>query len=115
MRKKLRNILVVLFLIFVVALCVSNRELITLKLLPLPWQFEMPVFLFGLIMLAVGYLWGSSIAITQRYRVGRTAKREHAKAEALTEEVAALRAERPTPSSPLMEAPKTVNLHHPAA
>jgi uncharacterized integral membrane protein len=94
LRRSVKLIFSGLLFVFLVLFAISNREAVVIALTPLPWQFELPLFLFGLFMLLLGYLWGSLIAIGERYRVSRTVKKQTSRAAALEEEVASLRAER---------------------
>ena len=79
---------------------VSNRGDVDLSLYPLPFEVSLPTYLFFLVTLAVGYIWGIFSNSVSTFRHKRVAKKEHSKVEALEQEVASLRAQKATTTAP---------------
>lgn len=94
-----------LILLGVIVFTVSNRGDITLSLYPLPFEVALPVYLFFLLTLAIGYVWGMFSSGLSTLRHKRTAKKQQAKAEALSQEVSSLRAKEAMATAPV-DAPK---------
>jgi uncharacterized integral membrane protein len=81
----------VLVALLVVSFAVSNRGEVELLLLPLPWQVTLPVYLFGLIALLLGFLWGASHSLAERYTRTLQVREDKKLIDALRSEIAALR------------------------
>lgn len=79
---------------------VSNRGDVLVSLFPLPFEVSLPLYLFFLIALAVGYLVAMLSYSFSNLRYRREAKKEHRKVEALEQEIATLRAQQATMSTP---------------
>lgn len=76
-----------------VMFAVANRGIVAISLFPLPYDAEMPVFLLAVLCVALGAVIGGlvmSCHLSKRYLQLR---REHKRAEALENELAAMRAE----------------------
>ncbi len=84
---------------------VSNRGDVDLSLYPLPFEVSLPTYLFFLLTLASGYIWGMFSNSISTFRHKRVAKKEHHKVEALEQEVKSLRAQKATVAAPV-DAPK---------
>lgn len=83
-----------LLALVVISFAVSNRNTVTLSLLPLPWQAEMPLYLFGLLTLLIGFLWGSTHSIAERFAKHLQGRDDKRRIEALQAEVITLRAQK---------------------
>lgn len=77
----------------IVAFCVSNRESMSLSLFPLPFDTELPKYLFALIVFGAGVIIGMLIASGKLLRAHIDAKRSAQQADALKDELAALKVE----------------------
>lgn len=78
----------------IVSFAISNRETVTLALLPFPWVAEMPLYLFGLFTLMAGFLWGSTHSLAERFNKHLQVRDDKKRIEALQAEVITLRAEK---------------------
>ena len=99
----LRLTLLILILLVVVAFTVSNRGDVDLSLYPLPFEISLPTYLFFLLTLATGYLWGNLTNGLSTFRHKRMAKKEGAKVDALKQEVSSLRAQQATATTPSLK------------
>ena len=100
----LRLTVLLVILLAVIIFTVSNRGEVDLSLYPLPFEISLPVYLFFLLSLGAGYLWGmfsNSVAIL---RHKHTAKKQTAKATALSDEISVLRAEQSVSTSAAISA-----------
>lgn len=108
--------ILLLILLAVIIFAVSNRQEIMLSLFPLPFEVGLPLYLFFLVTLLIGYMWGLLSGSVASLKHRRNAKSEHKKAKALQDEVATLRvkqnrvAEARTTATPLA-APAAMPLH----
>jgi uncharacterized integral membrane protein len=94
--KIIRLVCSFLMAVLIISFAVSNREHITVALEPLPYQSEMPLYLFGLIAVLLGFLWGSSHSLAERFTKHLQLKEHQRTIEALRAEVISLRAEQAT-------------------
>lgn len=85
-----------LVLVMVVIFTISNRDEVVLSLYPLPFETVMPVYLFFLLTLALGYIWGMMSSGMKTWRYQRQSKREERRNQALEDEVKTLRAQEMT-------------------
>ena len=76
----------------VISFAVSNRDPAVLKLWPLPFELEMPVFLPVLGALATGFIVGGFIAWWSGGRYRRLARRQRNRLNRITAEAEALKA-----------------------
>lgn len=74
--------------LLVITFAVANREATIFSLYPLPYEMEMPKFLFGLIMLVAGALSASLIAWLKGMRVKKQLALAQKRAQALENELA---------------------------
>jgi putative membrane protein len=86
--------LVVCFVVLCVVFAIANRKPTLVSLHPLPWEIEIPLFLFAMLCLIVGFLWGSMQGVFSRLRAHQLHRKEHHRITALETELAALKAER---------------------
>ncbi len=77
--------------IIVISFAVSNRDLVALRLWPLPFEVEMQLFLPVLGALLVGFVTGGTIAWWSGGRTRRLARRQSSRLKSLTAEVKTLR------------------------
>lgn len=77
--------------IIVISFAVSNRDPVALRLWPLPFEVEMPVFLPVLGALVVGFVAGGAIAWWSGGRTRRLARRQSSRLKSLASEVETLR------------------------
>lgn len=82
--------------LLVVSFAISNRGTVVLTLLPFPWQAEMPLYLFGLLTLLIGFLWGASHSLAERFTKHLQLRENKKQIDALRGEVLSLRAEKST-------------------
>ena len=78
--------------VLVISFAVSNRDPAILKLWPLPFELEMPVFLPVLGALVVGFVTGGFIAWWSGGRYRRLARRQNNRLRRLNAEAEALKA-----------------------
>lgn len=71
----------------VVLFALSNRELVTLALWPLPFVLDLPVYLAVLVPAAIGFVIGGSVAWSSAARARREVKRRRDQVAELSEEV----------------------------
>lgn len=71
----------------------ANRAPITLSFTPFPLEFELPRYLFGLLMFLAGVLIASSIAGLKSLQLWLSLEKSEKRVKALENEVAALHAE----------------------
>lgn len=106
--KTVRLLTSILIALLVISFAVSNRGMLSLTLLPFPWQVEMPLYLFSLLTLILGFLWGGSHSLAERFTKHLQLRESKKQIEALRAEVLSLRAEKsaqeatrsPTPQLP---------------
>lgn len=75
--------------IIAVLFAISNRDLVTLNLWPLPYELTIPIFLAVLVAVVIGFLAGGLVAWTGAGRYRRAARQERARADALRAETRA--------------------------
>lgn len=95
-----RLTLLILILLAVIVFTVSNREVVTLSLYPFPVEVSLPLYLFFVLTLALGYLWGLLSSSMAALRHRHAARKEGARADALDQEVSSLRAQQASHSAP---------------
>jgi uncharacterized integral membrane protein len=95
--------------LLIVSFAVSNRETVELNLWPLPFQVWAPVYLVGLLALALGFLAGGLVAwlAGRRHRVN--ARRQTRRAERLEQDLAAERNQRSEAERRLAEAARRIS------
>ena len=91
--KILRLVCSVAMAILIISFAVSNREKVAIELQPLPYSSQMPLYLFGLFALLLGFLWGSTHSLAERFNKHLQLKDQKRMIEALRAEVITLRAE----------------------
>jgi hypothetical protein len=77
----------------VVSFAVSNRGMVTLFLQPLPVQVTLPLYLFGLFVLLLGFIWGATHSLAERFSKHLQIRDDKRQIEALRAEILSLRAE----------------------
>ena len=87
----------------VVLFAVSNRNMVSAELFPLPFTLEAPFYLYVLVAIVVGLLTGSAVTWIYGHNVRATARREAKRAAKLEKELidlraVALRSDAPPPS-----------------
>ncbi|GAB4145864.1 MAG: hypothetical protein Tsb0016_16030 [Sphingomonadales bacterium] len=92
--KSLFSIFYLLLGVIVLLLAVANRELVTLKLTPLPYQLQMPLILVVLLGVLIGILMVGPGAAWRRWRLQRQLAKAQARAAKLEATVASITAER---------------------
>ena len=80
------------FALLVVLFAVSNREIVTVKLFPLPFALDIPLYLAVTVTLALGVLSGAGLAWLMGHRARRIARLESKRAQRLEKELAEVRA-----------------------
>ncbi len=80
------------FALLVVLFAVSNRDTVTVKLFPLPFALDMPLYLAVTATLMLGVLAGAVLAWLMGHRARRTARLERKRAQQLEKELAEVRA-----------------------
>ena len=80
------------FALLVVLFAVSNRETVTVKLFPLPFALDIPLYLAVTVTLALGVLSGAGLAWLMGHRARRIARLEGKRAQRLEKELAEVRA-----------------------
>lgn len=70
-----------------VLFAISNRELVTLSLWPLPFTLDAPLYIASLLALVVGFLAGGSIAWFAQRHVRKQARRSSSRIKFLTAEL----------------------------
>ncbi len=78
--------------VLVISFAVSNRDQAVLKLWPLPFELEMPLFLPVLGALVVGFIAGGFVAWWSGGRYRRLARRQNSRLKRLSAEAESLRA-----------------------
>ena len=86
-----RLTLFILLVILVITFSVSNRDDVLLSLYPLPFEINLPLYLFFLITLIAGYSWGALSNGFNALKHKRQASKQAGKLDALEQEVSALR------------------------
>ncbi|MDX1737095.1 MAG: lipopolysaccharide assembly protein LapA domain-containing protein [Alphaproteobacteria bacterium] len=81
------------FVLFAISFSVSNRTLTTLKLWPLPFEVELPLVLFTLLVLLLGFLLGGYAHWQASADKRRLFRDERAQNQSLKKENASLRQE----------------------
>jgi len=56
--KLIKWILTIPFIIFLIIFSVSNKQFLKISLWPIPWSFEIPVYIFSLGILLSGFVFG---------------------------------------------------------
>lgn len=92
--KIIRLLCSIFIALLVISFAVSNRGTVTLTLLPFPWQITLPLYLFGLLTLLLGFLWGASHSLAERFTKHLQLREDKKQIEALRGEVISLRAEK---------------------
>lgn len=77
----------------VVIFSISNRQIVSLDLFPLPFTIDTPLFFFGFVMFSMGVLLGGMFFSLKTMRTRSLLKKQNKRKDALENEVAALRAE----------------------
>lgn len=95
--KTLKNLLRILLYAVIaggfIVFSLANRTPVTLSLNPFPIEFELPKYLFGLLMFLAGVLIAGSVAGLQSFRLWLALDKSEKRVKALENEVAALHAE----------------------
>lgn len=86
-------------LILGVSFALSNRQPVALSLYPFPYALSVPLFLFTIVILALGVFLGWVTGAMVRIRHAHAHRRETRKLHALEDEVTALRTEQAMKSS----------------
>ena len=97
--KLIRLVCSCLMAVLIISFAVSNRDQVNVALEPLPYQSEMPLYLFGLIAVLLGFLWGSTHSLAERFTKHLQLKEHKRTIEALRAEVISLRAEQAAKSA----------------
>jgi lipopolysaccharide assembly protein A len=84
--------LVLIGALVLILLAVSNREMVSLTLWPLPFLVDLPLYLVFFVSLLVGLLIGASAAWIAGGRLRRELRRRRRRIEALERELAATQA-----------------------
>ena len=98
--KLIKTFLLLLVAAAFVVFAVANRANVAVSLFPLPYAADMPLFLFGLLCVALGAIIGGlamSLRLSKRILQLR---HEHQRAEALQHELASLRMHTALPLRP---------------
>lgn len=95
--------------LLVVSFAVSNRGMVELTLWPLPFQAWAPIYLVGLLALAVGFLAGGLVAWLAGHRHRANARRQTRRAERLEQDLAAERRQRGEAERRLTEAARRIS------
>ncbi|WP_207482114.1 lipopolysaccharide assembly protein LapA domain-containing protein [Arenibaculum pallidiluteum] len=104
-----------------ISFALSNRDLVTLSLWPLPFTLDLPVYLVGLAGILVGFVAGGLVAWLGQHGSRSAARRERRRAERLAGELEAARKARADADRRLNEAARQVSQatallpHDPAA
>jgi uncharacterized integral membrane protein len=77
----------------ILTLCVVNRDAVTLRFYPLPYEITLPKFLFALTLFAGGVLTGALLNAGRVFHAKRHQRYESRRVAALEEEIAGLRTE----------------------
>lgn len=91
MRKFLTWLVLAPFALAVILFAVSNREFVVLRLWPLDYEVQLPVFAVGCAGLLFGFLWGAATAWFSGGAIRARARREAARAEMAERETAHLK------------------------
>lgn len=91
--KLIRLVCSFLMAVVIISFAVSNRGQVVVALHPLPYQSEMPLYLFGLLAILLGFLWGSTHSLAERFTKHLQIKEHKRTIEALRAEILALHAE----------------------
>lgn len=93
----------------IISFAVTNREMVELGLWPLPFQIWAPIYLVGLLALALGFLAGGLVAWLAQHRHRANARRQARRAEQLEQDLAAERAQRAETERRLAEAARQIS------
>ncbi len=82
-----------LMALLIISFAISNRETVAITLKPLPYSANLPLYLFGLFTLLIGFLWGGAHSLSERFAKHLQLKEHQRMIDALRAEVISLRAE----------------------
>ena len=91
--KIIKTVFSVAIIIIAVVFAVSNRGKVDITIFPLPYAISVPLFLFAIIMFAVGLLTGWLISKFSLLKYRKASKESGKRVEALQNEISALRSE----------------------
>ena len=91
--KIIKTVFSIVIIIIAVVFAVSNRGKIDITIFPLPYAMSMPLFLFAIIMFALGLLTAWFISRISLFGYRKLNKGFEKRIDALQNEISALRAE----------------------
>jgi len=91
----IRWLLLLAFTVLLVSLAVVNRHLVVLSLYPIPYEIELPLYLFSVIFFMLGLFAAGSSGLLRRLAKRRELRRNKKQIHALESELASLRSHTP--------------------
>lgn len=91
----IRWLVLLAFTVLLVSLAVVNRHLVVLSLYPIPYEIELPLYLFSVIFFLMGLLAASSSGFFLRLSRRRELRKSKKQIHALESELASLRSHTP--------------------